>query len=386
MELIALISLNIAFGLGFYIIISAKMARTLKENQGSQLEKKVRTIYSDFIQDSTQSFEILDKKILSMRELLVRTEKTLALLQEEIAEGTGVSIQLQNLLNQTRQSLKAGLESALASSRELEVGSSKSVGEESRPEESSSGSPSSSSSEALRNSAEANYIRNKAKAYSENLPKNAKSSQEMISIGREFGIQSEPSLFPKQREENREVSNLEKMDNPESSALVFLGKVGRKLSSMVGIEATESALTRKNVPTGGLFSTQKNPGTISEREVSGLQVSENRRLLLEVSGDPYEETDWEESVHNVQEEEKLREKSFEGVLAKSLQPKKPGDTVSLSIDSLVAELPPSATKIDRVVHLLKKGFSHQEISSALDIGTREVSLIETVRLDRNRRI
>lgn len=62
------------------------------------------------------------------------------------------------------------------------------------------------------------------------------------------------------------------------------------------------------------------------------------------------------------------------------------DQISLSIESVLEELPPSATKIDKVVFLLKKGYDREEISEFMNIGTHEIHLIETIRLDRSRRV
>lgn len=62
------------------------------------------------------------------------------------------------------------------------------------------------------------------------------------------------------------------------------------------------------------------------------------------------------------------------------------EKVDLSIESALEELAPSATKIDKVVHLIKKGYKHDEISEAMNIGIHEIHLIETIRLDRSRRI
>lgn len=62
------------------------------------------------------------------------------------------------------------------------------------------------------------------------------------------------------------------------------------------------------------------------------------------------------------------------------------DKVSLSPKSALSELSPGAPKVEKVVHLLKKGFSHSEISEELGMAIPEISLIETIKLERNRRI
>ncbi len=62
------------------------------------------------------------------------------------------------------------------------------------------------------------------------------------------------------------------------------------------------------------------------------------------------------------------------------------DKLLISPKAALAEIPPGAPKIDKVVHLLKKGFSHSEISEELGLAIPEISLIETIKLERNRRV
>lgn len=62
------------------------------------------------------------------------------------------------------------------------------------------------------------------------------------------------------------------------------------------------------------------------------------------------------------------------------------DKINISPKTALLELSPTAPKIDKVVHLLKKGFSHSEISEELGLAIPEISLIETIKLERNRRV
>lgn len=66
------------------------------------------------------------------------------------------------------------------------------------------------------------------------------------------------------------------------------------------------------------------------------------------------------------------------------QYQKQKDRIELSVESALQELPPSSSKIDKVVHLIRKGFSQTEIAESLNIAVQEIRLIETIRLDRTR--
>jgi hypothetical protein len=89
MEILALISINIAFALGMYVFFSAKMTKTLKESQGVQLEKKIRSFYADFIHQSDQSIELLDSKLRGLRDLIQRAERLQSNLKEDSDVGSG---------------------------------------------------------------------------------------------------------------------------------------------------------------------------------------------------------------------------------------------------------------------------------------------------------
>ena len=61
------------------------------------------------------------------------------------------------------------------------------------------------------------------------------------------------------------------------------------------------------------------------------------------------------------------------------------DKVQINALSALKELPESASKVDKVVHLLKKGFTHIEISEATGLAIPEISLIETIKIDRSKK-
>ena len=58
------------------------------------------------------------------------------------------------------------------------------------------------------------------------------------------------------------------------------------------------------------------------------------------------------------------------------------DQFSISMESILSELPSGASKIDKVVYLLKKGFTSQKIADELGLAVPEVDLIKTFRMDK----
>jgi hypothetical protein len=145
----------------------------------------------------------------------------------------------------------------------------------------------------------------------------------------------------------------------------FFGEIGKVFRSILGIPNPQYEREEMATKTTG--------EKVQSRPSKGIDFS--------VGGNPLLET--ETFLDNSTDE--LPFKNFLETSG-NFSPKTPQDKLSISTKASLAELPESAPKIDKVVHLLKKGFSHSEISEELGLAIPEISLIETIKLERNRRI
>ncbi len=155
------------------------------------------------------------------------------------------------------------------------------------------------------------------------------------------------------------------MDSPSSDdSSGWIGEIGKVFRSLLGIpdprEDREEMLSRGSAE------------KVQSRPSKGIDFS--------VGGNPLLET-----VYTDQNKENSPFQIFLDSQNTSKSPL-PKDKLTLSTKSALAELPENAPKIDKVVHLLKKGFSHSEISEELGLAIPEISLIETIKLERNRRL
>ncbi|PJZ82103.1 hypothetical protein [Leptospira meyeri] len=161
------------------------------------------------------------------------------------------------------------------------------------------------------------------------------------------------------------------VETTEGAVNQAFGKLGKAVKGIFGMEQINSpsneAMDNLEVPTfqpkmnytvGGNPFAEEKPTDLIRNELT--QGQKKRDFLNEVS--------------------KANDPSFASYQKMNL------DKVDLSIESALEELTASATKIDKVVHLIKKGYKHDEISEAMNIGIHEIHLIETIRLDRSRRI
>lgn len=189
----------------------------------------------------------------------------------------------------------------------------------------------------------------------------------------------EPSLDLKEQrtgigkiyQANQIPVSIEEAETTEGAVNQAFGKLGKAVKGMFGMEPL----------------TEPSKEAIDNLEVPTFQPKMN----YTVGGNPFAEEKPTEAIRNeliegpkkrefLNEVSKANDPSFASYQRMNL------DKVDFSIESALEELPASATKIDKVVHLIKKGYKHKEISEAMNIGIHEIHLIETIRLDRSRRI
>lgn len=314
MEILALISINIAFALGMYVFFSAKMTKTLKESQGVQLEKKIRSFYADFIHQSDQSIELLDSKLRGLRDLIQRAERLQSNLKEDSDVGSGISLQLQNLINNSKQVLNN-------TNNEFET----------KKEE----------------------IKQIPIPYPYMEPAPNKIA---LGIANAY-TQNEPVV-------------ISKPDAPLEESSSLIASIGKRV---------------KNIVIGSTFDETQN---IFQNRPAPLikQESNSNSIAYLVDGDPFADQE-STRIRNLDDEKEKEEGSFLSTLTQveEIRNPKPKDSITISPESVLKELPPSATKIDKVVFLLTKGYSHEEVADVMNLGYREVLLIETVKMDKSRR-
>lgn len=171
-------------------------------------------------------------------------------------------------------------------------------------------------------------------------------------------------------QQNQIVSPLDEVETTEGAVNIAFGKLGKAVKGMFGMESdstpSNAALDSLDVPTF------------------------KPKTDFTVGGNPFSEEKSNQVGTNLIDTVKRSE--FMNTVSKKNDPafdayqKNRLDKVQISIESALEDLPATASKIDKVVHLIKKGYKHEEISEAMNIGTHEIHLIETIRLDRSRRI
>lgn len=188
----------------------------------------------------------------------------------------------------------------------------------------------------------------------ESVPIASKELLQKFTVERERILKSAPPT----PESNLPDSTKQEQETESSG---FLGGVGRIFRSILGIPDQMERTEEMRVTSIPNFQTQPPKKTI-DFSVGGNPLMENPPIQLD-SSPP---TQFRDLLEN-----------------KKPSPK---DKITISTKSALSELPPGTPKVEKVVHLLKKGFSHIEISEELGLAIPEISLIETIKIERNRRI
>ncbi|WCL48264.1 hypothetical protein [Leptospira sp. GIMC2001] len=356
MEIVALITINIAFGVGLYIVVSAKLTKILKESQGTALEKKIRTIQSEFIRQTDLSYELLERKTKGLRDLVDRSDRILEILKVESGTGTGVSIQLQNLINQVKDILDGRTLSDVSNGKLTEEFLSSHRAENSEQINQPTQYRQSASSVETKEMADT-FAKKDLNKVQDSLPISKSTQTFNPDTGIVRGI---TNAYIQNKITKPEIST----EGYNTSSKLIAG-LGRKVMSMMGADK---------------LSIQEDARTIPEK-----RPSETNKLAYLIDNDPFEGSDSEPGFRDLEEEKRLEEGSFLSTFKSVTENKNYKDQIVISPSSVLEELPASATKIDKVVLLLKKGYSYDEIGDTLDLGTREVKLIETIRMDKSRR-
>ncbi|WP_411821902.1 hypothetical protein [Leptospira sp. 'Mane'] len=171
---------------------------------------------------------------------------------------------------------------------------------------------------------------------------------------------------------NQFIANESEVVTIDGAVNQVFGKLGKAVKGILGMEGIS---TPTNDAVGSVELPQFKP-----------------KMDFTVGGNPFSEKKEESDIIRDENKEGKTRKEFLTEMAYANDPayashqKNFEDQIALSLESALEELPASAGKIDKVVHLLKKGYSHEDISDVMNIGTHEIHLIETIRLDRSRRI
>ncbi|MBK8395026.1 MAG: hypothetical protein IPL26_07235 [Leptospiraceae bacterium] len=289
MELLALVLINIVFGVILYYAVSIKVTNSVRDYQIVKLKKEIQAHTLSFFKESESYLALMDSRIAVLKNLLQK------------ADAMGIDFQsIQEQEKPTPKSYTSEVEEKI-------------------------------------NSKPNNY---KYEMSQEEYPRKESKPKQI----------PKPNVTPKiQQEEDGFLNGI-------------ITGLGKGLKSMFGVPD----ITFSNPEREPISKTGKN--SVIDVSIGGNPLDSN-----EVINDNLKSNDsFQVALNQVN-------KAYP-------QNSKPEDKISISIATALEELSADASKVEKVVFLLKKGYSHSDISDEMGLAIPEISLIETIKIERSRRI
>lgn len=397
MELFAVLFLNILIAAGLYVGISAQVTKRIRFHMIRRINEEIRSLVDEVQTETEVQIELLNSKIQAYKILVQRSDaleekyrSVLRKLEElperilgEKTEDRKIPVQEFETLPQEKEESfeepNAPLRTKLNEEEEFKNEYLTLI----REKQKEMRSVQEESLEERRQDLTAKAGEGVGRLYRQNIPESQTKET------------AKPFLDPArkiQAPRNRGEEIAESESN--SGTLGILKAFGKKIKESMGWSDTQELLgqpspTRAPQP-------MYNPSSTFDISLDGDPFEENRIPVSSDEGGGNLKADFSYQSQEIQRTSRPKttnhkippEENFEKVLGKKMSgyvPQKP-DSVKISSEVALQSLGENATKIEKVVFLLKKGYSHEEISEALDLAMGEVDIIERFRLERNRRV
>lgn len=347
MELLALVIFNIVFGIFLYFVVSIKVTNSVRDYQITKLKKEIYNHTLTFYKESENYLTLMDSKIKVLKNLIEKAEKITSVMDSEKFE------KLASLLNSQRPK-----EATPNTVKKTQVN--QKIESEPSFEEIQRDTGISTKLKELKE-----YLENRESDKEQSLPEKPEGRLPSVQVPKH--IQAPQTSYP----DKMKVTIVKKDTEPVAQDMMtnFIAGFGKAFKSIVGLQDLKLPEEDELSETPKLVVTKKD--------------DQKKNVDFSIGGDPF--IDLEKPIQVVDNLKQKKESDFQ-VLLQTNETKGKNDTLRISPALALSELPKDATKIEKVVHLLKKGFSHYDISEELGYSIPEISLIETIHLERNRRV
>ncbi|TGN02115.1 hypothetical protein [Leptospira dzoumogneensis] len=401
MELFTVLFLNIIIAIGLYVGVSAQVTKRIRSHMIRRINEEIRTLVDEIQTETESQIELLNSKIQAYKILVQRSDsledkyrsilQKLESLPDRIFSNEGKKLEKQNISSEplmefetVEEELETSRPSILTHQEEVQI----------------------SDEEKFKNEY-LTLIREKQKelktAPTESLEnrKQELAAKAGEGVGRLYKQNLRENYSPENPKQflDPDRKNLKKetaaVQEEESGTLGILKNFGKTIKNVMGWKDSQELMseispTRTPQP-------MYNPSSTFDISLDGDPFEENKIEFSEdISGGSLKaEPDYTPELDPKKTSSKSKrtdnkipaEENFGKILERKMTGYTPQkqDSLKISSETALKDLGEGASKIEKVVFLLKKGYSHEEISEALDLATGEVDIIERFRLERNRR-
>ncbi|TGK37559.1 hypothetical protein EHQ12_08915 [Leptospira gomenensis] len=382
MELFAVFAINAVVSVVLYYTITSKVTERIRTHMLKKINEEIRDFVDELETESLRQVDLIGSRILTFKEMTLKAEELVRRI-EQAAGGEVVSNLKAGMTNSESQILSRK-NSALQNPQEKYETAAQGSGSK------IPGSIQQGIGHIYKENLELNqedederdvFISgngdpvpvSKNKSSSKQGKTSVFSSEERI----QSSFASDPGKFVGTPAPNRVAKQNSRGTNPipttsGSTSNLVLETIGKGVRKFFGIQEIKTIAEE----------TDKNdyfPGT------------RNSTLDISLDEDPFAPEENENSAatgaSRFTDNRSAKEANFGRILNDTLTGYEPqrSDSAKISAESVLLEIAEDASKIEKVVFLLKRKYSHEEISEVLDLALGEVDIIERFRLDRNRR-
>ncbi|EMK25280.1 hypothetical protein [Leptospira kirschneri] len=345
MELFAVFAINAVVSVVLYYTITSKVTERIRTHMLGKINEEIRDFIDELETESLRQVDLMGARILTFKEIASKAEELVKRIEQATSPDILEKIQIvdkdsvindENKKSESLYSLKGGISGSVQQG----------IGH----------------------------------IYKENLDL-TKEDVEGFSNLRKVSNSKIHTSYIQKSETTSKVVKKEVVSKNKSETLpqgstsnLVLETIGKGIRKFFGIQEIKTVRAENETSGSDFF-----PGTRN----TTLDISLDENPFTPVSESKLNET----SSLVFRDNLKPKEADFGRILQENIvgyQPIKP-DSTKISAESALLEIGEDSTKIEKVVFLLKRKYTHEEISEVLDLALGEVDIIERFRLDRNRR-
>ncbi|EKR64537.1 hypothetical protein LEP1GSC036_2661 [Leptospira weilii str. 2006001853] len=350
MELFAVLAINAFVSVVLYYTITSKVTEKIRNHMLKRINEEIRDFVDELETESLRQVDLIGSRILTFKEMTSKAEELVKRIEQATTPDILDKIQIQtespnlsgqdsyppvsDLMEEGKKSLKSPNVTKVPGSIQQGIG----------------------------------HI------YKENLDLVREEGEaptvqiDFASIVRKNTAQNSYIRKPNAQKDFRPQIKSETISEGSTSNLV-LETIGRGVRKFFGIQEIKT-IRKEDSSANDFF-----PGT------------RNSTLDISLDEDPFSPVSDFTLSDTPVFKDNLKSADFGRILQENItgyKPLKP-DSTRISAEAALLEIGEDSTKIEKVVFLLKRKYTHEEISEVLDLALGEVDIIERFRLDRNRR-
>lgn len=379
MELFAVLAINAVISVVLYYTITSKVTERIRTHMLGKINEEIRDFVDELETESLRQVDLIGSRILTFKEMTAKVEELVKRIEQATTPDILGKIKIDppaseigNVETQAPSRLQDSSYGKIPGSVQQGIGHIYKENLDLFREEGEV--RSAAQSTPLQNPLTANAFSNETAA-----PKNTR-----VSSSENSYIQKPKTTASGQKPKTQNPSAAQTQSrNPNqtqtsqgSTSNLVLETIGKGVRKFFGIQEIKAVRDEDDATSGNDFF----PGT------------RNSTLDISLDEDPFApEPVFGSTLGGTpvfKDNLKSKDADFGRILQDNVngyKPPKP-DSARISAEAALLEIGEDSTKIEKVVFLLKRKYTHEEISEVLDLALGEVDIIERFRLDRNRRL